>query len=207
MWLNVQTLYPCYYCHHQYFKEDTLSYADGRMLCKDCAKHIIVTTENLQLVAEWVLKQIEVLGLRFMRGYTHVSLISKEKMKNLGYDHAEGLATNTVSTNMFLKNHHLHAQINVIYGMPTANLVWVLSHEIGHVLLSQHQYQFNSMAEEEGFCQLIALLVSQRSQNPLMPRVLHKELNNPDPIYGDELRKAYAAYQQQGFSQYFQKFI
>lgn len=207
MRFNLQTLSPCYYCHYQNFQQDLFSYADGRLLCKDCAKHIIVTTENLQRVAHWVLQQIEDLGLKFTRGYTHVSLISKEKMKTLGFDHAEGLATNTVSHNMFLQNQHLHAQINVVYGMPTANLVWVLSHEIGHVLLSQHQYQFESHAAEEGFCQLIALLVSQKSKNPLMSRVLDKELNNPDPVYGDELRKAYAVYQQQGFSQYFKVFI
>lgn len=207
MWLNLKTLYPCYYCHHQHFKHDISSYADGRMLCKDCVRHIIVSSENLNIVAQWVLQQIEKLGFKFTRGYTHVSLISKEKMKNLGFDHAEGLATNTVSHHLFLQDQHIHAQINVIYGMPTANLVWVLSHEIGHVLVSQHQYKFNSMAQEEGFCQLMALLVSQKSQNPLMPRVLHKEFNNPDPIYGGELRKAYAQYQQQGFSVYFKNFI
>ncbi|MDQ9023010.1 protein DA1 [Acinetobacter sichuanensis] len=202
-----QVLYPCYYCQHQHFKHDILSYADGRMLCKDCAKHIIVSRENLQVVAQWVLKQIEDLGLKFTRGHTYVSLVSKEKMISLGFDQAEGLATNIIATDMFFKNKHLNAQIYVIYGMPTANLVWVLSHEIGHVLVSQHQYQFNTREAEEGFCQLIALLVSQKSQNPLMPRVLYKEFNNPDPVYGDELRKAYEAYKQQGFSNYFRAFI
>lgn len=181
-----------------------LSYTDGRLLCQECTKHIIITAEHLNIVAQWTLKQIDDLGFKFKRGSTQVTLLSKEKMNLLGHKNTEGFAQNTFSIDM---RQHIQAEIKVMYGMPTANLVWVLAHEIAHVLVSQHQYQFNQPAEEEGFCQLVALLVSERSKNPQMPKVIAKEWKNSDPVYGGELRKAYQCYQQQGFQHYFRYYL
>lgn len=198
---------PCYYCHRIQKNSEMARYPDGRFLCSDCVQHIIVTTENLQKVALWVLQQIEQLGFSFKRGNTQVSLISQDKMQNLGFHNAAGIAINTTKTNIFSSTWHDQSQIKVIYGMPTANLVWVLGHELGHVLVSQHQYRFSAIEKEEGFCQLVALLISERSSNPLMTKVIQKELRNPDPIYGEELRIAYQQYQKLGFRQYFKNFL
>lgn len=201
------TLYPCYYCHQHAQLNEMSRYDDGRLLCKECIKHIIVTTENLNIVAQWTLKQIEELGFKFKRGSTQVALLSKDRMKGLGQGEAEGFAQNTTSIDMRQRATHMQAEIKVMYGIPTANLVWVLAHEIAHVLVSQHQFHFNQLAEEEGFCQLVALLVSERSKNPQMPKIITKEWKNPDPVYGGELRKAYQCYQQQGFQHYFRHYL
>uniref|UniRef100_UPI001BC8761F protein DA1 n=1 Tax=Acinetobacter piscicola TaxID=2006115 RepID=UPI001BC8761F len=207
MFGNLYQRSSCYYCHNTQFTNKMSRYNDGRLLCIDCVQHIIVTTENLQKVAVWVLQQIENLGFKFKRGNTQVSLISQDKMQTLGFNGAEGLAINTTKTNIFSSTWHDQAQIKVIYGMPTANLVWVLGHELAHVLVSQHQYKFATQEKEEGFCQLVALLISERSANPLMSRIIQKELKNRDPIYGEELREAYQQYQKVGFQRYFQTFL
>ena len=183
-------------------------YADGRELCSECSQHIIVTPENLQKVAQWTLQQIDQLGFKFKHGSTVATLISQEKMISLrGNSNVQGFAENTVLIDMFNNSKHRDAHIQVVYGMPTANLVWVLSHEIGHVLVSQQHYQFATPAQEEGFCQLLALLVCQRCKNPQMQKVMRKEWLNPDPVYGEEFRKAHHQLQQAGFQQYFSAFL
>lgn len=199
---------PCYYCHKQQRQAKMSSYPDGRQLCSDCVQHIILTPEHLAIVAKWVMQQFDQLGFNFQKGSTHVSLISQQRMIDLGHDQAQGLATSTVLIDGFnQQQQHEKSQINIIYGMPVANLIWVLSHELGHVLVSQHQKSFKHSAEEEGFCQLLALIISKHSKNPQMPKVIAKELQNPDPIYGGELRKAYQLYQQMGFNAYFSAYL
>lgn len=199
---------PCYYCHQQQRQSKMSRYPDGRRLCSDCVQHIILTPEHLAIVAQWVMTQLDLLGFNFEKGSTQISLISQQRMKDLGHDQAQGLATSTILIDsMYAHQQHEKAQINIIYGMPVANLVWVLSHELGHVLVSQHQKKFKHSAEEEGFCQLLALIVSQRSKNPQMSKVIAKELQNPDPIYGNELRKAYQEYQTRGFHRYFSDYL
>ncbi len=197
----------CYYCHARCPSQQSLRYADGRILCTECSQHIITTPENLQKVAVWTLDQIDDLGFKFKRGSTTATLISKEKMTAQRGEHVHGVAENTVIINMLHSSKHQQASIQVVYGMPTANLVWVLSHEIAHVIVSQQRYQFNTRAQEEGFCQLLALLVCQRSKNPQMQRVMQKEWQNPDLVYGEEFRKAYQACQQAGFKRYFAAFL
>lgn len=197
----------CYYCHQRCPSERISRYADGRTLCSECSKHIIISADNLKKVAEWTLHQIDELGLKFKRGTTTATLISKEKMTTQRGEHVQGIAENTVMIHMLQSSKHAHASIQVVYGMPTANLIWVLSHEIGHVMVSQQRYQFANQAQEEGFCQLLALLVCQRSKNPQMQQVMKKEWLNPDPIYGEEFRKAYQQYQHLGFAKYFKDFI
>lgn len=198
----------CYYCHTRCLPQQLKRYADGRELCADCSQHIIVSPENLKKVAQWTLQQIDELGFRFQRGSTIATLISQQKMVSMmGSKDVQGVAHNTVMINMLNHSKHKEAHIQVVYGMPTANLVWVLSHEIGHVLVSQQHYQFATPAQEEGFCQLLALLVCQRSKNPQMQKVMRKEWQNPDPVYGDEFRKAHHQLQQSGFQQYFAAFL
>ncbi len=198
----------CYYCHSPTLTRNTKQYADGRKLCNECSQHIIATPENLKKVAQWTLQQIDELGFKFQRGSTVATLISQEKMTSLrGSSNVQGFAENTVLIDMFNNSKHRDAHIQVVYGMPTAYLVWVLSHEIGHVLVSQRHYKFATPAQEEGFCQLLALLVCQRSKNPQMPKIMRKEWQNPDPVYGDEFRKAHQQLQQTGFQQYFAAFL
>lgn len=201
-------LNTCYYCHSISLSRNSKRYADGRQLCNECSQHIIVSPENLKKVAQWTLQQIDELGFNFQRGSTVATLISQEKMISLrGSNRVQGFAENTVLIDMFRNTQHRDAHIQVVYGMPTAYLVWVLSHEIGHVLVSQHQYRFASPAQEEGFCQLLALLVCQRSKNPQMPKMMQKEWQNTDPVYGGEFRKAHQQFKQAGFQQYFAPFL
>ena len=198
----------CYYWNNKQRQSKMSSYPDGRQLCSDCVQHIILTVDHLLIVAQWVMQQIDLLGFNFKKGSTQVSLISQQRMTDLGYGQAHGLAISTLLLGGFYRDQqHEKAHIHIIYGMPVANLVWVLSHELGHVLISQQQQYFNSQAEEEGFCQLLALLVSQQSKNPQMGQVIAKELHNPDPTYGGELRKAYQHYQQMGFDRYFTAYL
>ena len=65
--------------------------------------------------------------------------------------------------------------------------------------------------ELENYIQTQTQTVMAKSQREYFLReqikVIQKELRNPDPTYGEELRIAYQQYQKLGFRQYFKNFL
>jgi hypothetical protein len=175
--------------------------------CAACAPHAITTSAQLRVLATWTLAQITGLGLRFTTQKTSVHLLSRSVFNaRTGAPSAAGLAINWVRVEHSGQTTHQKAEIYALYGTPVARLMWVLAHELGHVIVSQANYRFGCAEQEEGFCQLLAYWVVSASKNPQASTVIRQEWDNLDPVYGAGLRREYTRCQAVGVQAYFAAF-
>ncbi|KAK9863197.1 hypothetical protein WJX84_000665 [Apatococcus fuscideae] len=97
--------------------------------------------------------------------------------------------------------------ILVLYGLPRLLTGSILAHEVMHAWLRMHGCTHLGPKEEEGLCQLVALLWLER-QDPtalkgkweerLASYLGHQIRTDPSPTYGDGLRAALESFQQRG---------
>jgi hypothetical protein len=197
----------CLFCKLRPIKPSSDTQASQHILpsCVTCTRHAITNTTQLDRVAVWVLQHIEKLGINFERRTTQIRLLSDSVfVQRTGSAQISGLAICHFSIDVLGLRKHNYAEVLIRYGVPVAHLIWILSHELGHVIASQNNYHFRDCAHEEAFCQLLAYLVIHNSHNPQSKEVIAQEWHNPDPIYGEGLRQAYKECNAIGITAYLQ---
>ena len=88
-----------------------------------------------------------------------------------------------------------NCRIFVLKGVPRAMLIDAIAHELTHDYLRHNVGNVKELANEEGFCELIASIYNIRIGNAFLNKA--KEVN-PDPVYGGGFRKMRAIYKQTG---------
>lgn len=83
-------------------------------------------------------------------------------------------------------------QIFVLQGVPRAMLYDALAHELTHDHIRHKVGKVRDLANEEGFCELIASLYNIKLGNGFLNKAKEK---NPDPVYGGGYRKMRSIYQ------------
>lgn len=170
--------------------------------CAVCAAQAVTRPEQLQSLAQWLLARIaQVTPWSLRRGSTRVRLLDPVAFEQRFGNGVAGLAQQWWLDGR-LGRQHQRAEVFLQYGSPAARALWVLGHELGHVLVAQQGWTFAHAADEEGFCQTLAWALTAGSANPQMPEVRQQEWQRGDPVYGDGLRQGVHAVRQQGWMGY-----
>ncbi len=90
---------------------------------------------------------------------------------------------------------HITKEICTIYVLkntPKERLIDALAHELTHDHIRHNVGEVKELANEEGFCELVAALYNKAKGQEYLNN--HKT-TNPDPVYGDGFRKMWKIYQ------------
>ena len=138
-------------------------------------------------ISDFVCKRLLKMNIKIPIHRVSISVVSKERLYRLAGNSDENLLGLTVSEDMFLGMlHHIYIR----EGLSLFSYIETLSHEFGHVWLNDTRSSLNrsSLAEVEGFCNLLAFKIFQNGTSKKSRKVRERLLNNPDPIYGDGFR-------------------
>lgn len=197
----------CYYCS---MPGDGAPLRDGRHICRTCRKTAVTNREEVRRIFRQVRRN---LGLWF--GYDQRHTIELKIVS------AQELARRAGSTylpadgkRMALMNHEREitekryitgkkeryvsnerCRIFILESIPYALLTDALAHELTHDYLRHNKGKVKILADEEGFCELIASIYNEKTGN----RHLNKRKDlQPDPVYGDGYRKMRKIYEHSG---------
>ena len=93
-------------------------------------------------------------------------------------------------------------------GLPEADTQESIAHELGHVLLTTNINKFEPIPHEvsvshelsEGFCEVIRVLWIKQAARSDSSWRHERAMNNPDPVYGDGLRRVWGIFSQMQLS-------
>ena len=77
-------------------------------------------------------------------------------------------------------------QIFILNTVPRDMLIDALAHELTHDYLRHHVGEVKTLANEEGFCELIAALYNEKNGTAYLNKAKKEQ---PDPVYGGGYRK------------------
>ncbi len=82
--------------------------------------------------------------------------------------------------------------IYVLKNTPKDRLIDALAHELTHDHIRHNVGEVKNLANEEGFCELVAALYNKAKGQGYLNTL---KMTNPDPVYGDGFRKMLKIYQ------------
>lgn len=167
-------------------------YGDGSCICPDC--HQQAVKEDAELVVVWrhVVNECLQLGLKIKDwGRVRVCLENNQSLKSSGgATQVIGLAKTTSYGHIFYEH-----RIHILYGMPRMMAIETLAHEAGHLWCNEHGIEFDRQTREEGFCNLLALMILKRLPDSLSrDQQIDSLFANTDPVYGLEFKNEYAIF-------------
>lgn len=191
------------YCHFCKRRPAQTWQGTSHKWCILCSQNAVTTVEQLDKISVWAIDKIQILGLPFLAGSTKIRFLdSLTFLQLVGNSKISGLAQIWSTTLSDGQKKHSYAEILIQIGTPTAYLLWILSHELAHVIASQQNYSFRDLAHEEGFCQAVAYAVVRQSNNDQAKELIDREWTSSDLVYGKGMREECAIINQIGWLKY-----
>lgn len=190
---------PCYYCS---IPGASVRLRDNRRICRKCRSTVVSNPDEVRKIfnqirrnlAQWYgFDRMHVIQFRI------VSIDQLTKLTGSIYRPENGrqMALMRYRSETIRKVDRLGnvkqeipgketCQIYVVYNVPKDMLIDALVHELTHDHLRHNVGKVKNLANEEGFCELVASLYNAKIGNGYLNK---RKLKNPDKIYGDGFRK------------------
>jgi len=171
-----------------------IQYSHQIAICNLCRKTEVVDNKKIFDLFRQVKKQLALLELDLRRIPIYVRLVPINAVTLGTYSKRwAGLTQKSVFSN----NGQIMAQrvdeIKILRGLPAEQALSILAHEAGHAWLGLNSFPPLHPFIEEGLCELIDYLWLLHQNTSEARYRIHLKFNNPDPIYGEGFRTAYAA--------------
>lgn len=165
---------------------DGRRYDDDRVMCNECIATAVNDVDDANDIIKDIVWQLEMSGIEIDPDY-ELSFVSLEEL-NKNFDK---YMVDHLGVTLYEKKEYLgglfsskHYAINVLYGLPEAQLREVLAHELMHVWLFKHAPQPQQPQLCEGSCQYAAYLILQNDTTKDGQYFLEQLVNQDDSVYG-----------------------
>ncbi len=175
-----------------------VTYPDGRAVCNRCRRTAVDDVEaGLPLLAE---VRVVMAGAGLDTGAAPIPLALADRRALAGRGgkayapNPAGLmsANSTTRDGVVIER---HAAITVLHGLTCEQFQGIIAHELMHVHLYLHAFPDLPDVMDEGLCNLVEYLWLEGRKTPEAAVRLKLLAGTTDPIYGEGLRQALAAYQ------------
>jgi hypothetical protein len=184
----------CEYCNRFISEELTggsATYRDGRTVCGICRRSAVTSEHRAQLLMEEVAGLLGKFGMSVDTEHLKLHLLDLDgiKEKTGQYHSLQGYADYRETSRLFglVREHDIN--VYVLWGMPEAEVISTLAHELTHVWQFRHGRTDNDPALCEGSSNLAAYLVCRQYADPYFAYVIEKLQKNNDPVYGEGFRR------------------
>ena len=167
-----------------------MTYADGRIICGICLETAVTDQKRSseeQITVTGIFSSVGIAGIPKNIPLNLVDLNGLKQQSDGMYNASSRGFTRSnryTQPNGQLRTDHT---IYILSGLPMIEFTAILAHEMLHVWLFSQKIVLSDR-ETEGFCNLGAMLVLQRSGTPFSRILLKKLETNPDPVYGNGFR-------------------
>ena len=206
-----QGTYPsCTYCGRLVPpKQQERDVAGVEIRCPICRTSAIETVDQARPIFSRLIQWVNSQGLVYNNLHLSLELVDRQKLGRLitGRSGTAGIHSQgvTLSTTHTQNGKEIRTEVNgiaVLEGMPVLSFQGVTVHELGHVWLIVHDIRDLPLAEEEGFCELLAhryYIQLNTKESLYHARSIE---TNPNPIYGDGYRCVSAIVDPIGFNRF-----
>lgn len=171
-----------------------VTYKDGRVMCRKCAKTAVTTLEETEKVMADVRKVLKSEGLSLGNARLPIKLVGAADLKERKRGRRNISPSGLTNTEYTLKGRQVVGrtlkEILVLYGMPRVELEGILAHEFGHAWLFLNNYPELPPKVAEGICELFSYMVLKRQTGPEVEYRLRMIEKNKDQVYGAGFRAA-----------------
>ncbi|UCG63144.1 MAG: protein DA1 [Candidatus Zixiibacteriota bacterium] len=167
-------------------------YSDGRKVCGLCRETAVDDTREARVILEDVLRLLAGYGIEMDEDDIPLELVDRYtiRRKSEGFhDDPSGFTSYekiSVVPGVWTRRDF---KVYVLEGMPRAEFIFTLAHELMHVWLFKNTPEDMRPILIEGSCQYAAILVILKRSEEQTGLVYRRAMEDEDPIYGDGLRK------------------
>jgi hypothetical protein len=168
-------------------------YDDGRIICENCLKTMIVDMRDANKLMDEVKEELSKTGIVIDKKFK-LSFVSMQDLKGK----FENFVADHLGVTKYEKTHMLGGlfsfnkfEINILYGLPKSLLRSVMAHELMHVWLFTNSPQPQDQQMCEGTCQYAAYLVLQSDSTEDGSYFLEHLMEQDDKIYGQGFQNVY----------------
>ena len=179
-------------------------HSHDRFVCGSCSRNSVDTVEEVQASLKRVLEKLHSVGFYGFPESIPITIVSKSELLKLngGNEHTKGLTDYKVHFSQGARGKiQKHSKVYNIYILDNlTELVFdaVLAHELLHVWLFENDLDYNAFLTE-GFCNLGAMLIYDRSSTELAKVQLDVMNKNTDTNYGEGYRSVRKCLEKSGW--------
>lgn len=175
-----------------------VAYGDGREICNRCRRSAVDDVSAGQPLLAKVREVMAGAGLDTGQAPIPLALADRHALAGCGGkayapNPAGLMSSSTVTRNGVVVERRV--AITVLHGLTREQFQGVIAHELMHVHMCLHVFPDLPDLMDEGLCQLVEYLWLEGRKNPEAAVRLKQMVQSKDPIYGEGLRQARAAYQ------------
>jgi len=181
------------------------TYPDGRAVCNLCRQTAVDTKEQAKPLVEGVARWLYEHGVRFDGLILKVALEDARAIarhRQLALTPGRGYVTGYISETTERRNEQERRIVNgitLLSGLPRVFFEGVTAHELGHAWLYLAHVDGLEPWAEEGFCNLLRYALHKNRTSAEDAHWVIALEKNPDPVYGEGLRRVHAIFKQHGF--------
>ncbi|MEB3224091.1 MAG: protein DA1 [Candidatus Sericytochromatia bacterium] len=189
----------CVHCEHPLAGNSPfgqpLRNAEGRIVCPQCAADAVVDVAAAEAALARVRATMTGWGMQFPWGPIPVRLCSGPALKRLMPEQRGGELSGVCNTEYsrklpWGKPKVSKLEIAMLRGLPTLQFERTLAHELTHAWMALNGCPMQQAAAfREGACDLAAYYYLQRVGTREATHLKRRMMANPDPVYGEGLRR------------------
>lgn len=167
------------------------TFADGRKICGLCFKSAVTDIGEARERMTETIAELARHGIHINEKKIPLELIDRRTMsrKAEGYiDDPSGFTSYKKVSSFAGIWTREDFRIYLLSGMPRAEFVFTLAHELMHVWLFKNALEEIEPALREGSCQYAGILVVGNLEDDEAQLVIKRAMEDDDPVYGDGLR-------------------
>jgi hypothetical protein len=155
--------------------------------CPTCGCDCVESRDDVKGCVPAIRSELAAFGLE-LKARVQVALAAQAELSALAPDHHAIGLTRMVSTG---PGDIRVTNILVLGGLPRLQFGRTVAHEAGHAWLAQTGNQPKTIALQEGFCELVAVMWLSHQSDPYAEALRAAARENADPVYGGGLREAW----------------
>jgi len=172
--------------------EGTIKFKDGRHLCSHCVPTAVFESEQAKVLMREVAGWLADFGLKVDPRPIEVHLVNKDALRRLASGaskNSQGFVDVEVTQNMSGEIQKQSFRMYLLYGMPRAQMIGTIAHELTHVWQLLNGGQDENEAISEGSCNYSVYLVLQKIGTDQADFMIDNMLNDTGAVYGKGLKQ------------------
>jgi len=185
----------CEYCGRfiaPHITKGGVRYSDGRYICNICHEAAVTEKSEALLIMAEVARHMDGFGMQVELGEIQLHMVGLKKMQQLsgkGSYRLTGFTDFEESKSLLGLSTSRRIDVYLLYGMPRADVVSTLSHELAHVWQFKAGRLDNDEAFAEGSCNYASYLVLQNYNGRAADYVVANLVDDESKIYGEGFRR------------------
>jgi hypothetical protein len=167
-------------------------YSDGRYVCNICREDAVTTRNEASLILAEVARHMAGFGMEINLGEIDLHIVGLKEMQEKsgkGSYRLTGFTDFEEIKSLFGVLSRRRIDVYLLYGMPRADVVSTLAHELAHVWQFVAGRLKNDQAFAEGSCNYVSYLVLLNYRDGGTDYVIANLVDDENEIYGEGFRR------------------